>query len=125
MRMSFLMIPRVRIPRRIRSPSVITLIKTSMLLFSKKKGRDWCITVWAPEATGVDWRQRLDALIEQVPDWQKSVKYFCCQKEISPETKQPHLQGYVEFKSPRSGDYIWSVLRLTKGTHDSASAFVC
>lgn len=55
---------------------------------TQNNARSWCFTLYDYE----DW-------FNQIKDGKEKpgIKYLVCQKEICPETKRDHLQGYVEF----------------------------
>lgn len=67
-----------------------------------------CFTAW-PEKHPEGWKPQYNP---------EEMKYLVYQLELSPETKRPHFQGYVEFKKSTRGERARTLLGIVeKGWH--------
>lgn len=82
----------------------------------KQKARRWCFT----------WNNYTDETVEGLKGLSaEKVDYLIVGFEIAPTTGTPHLQGYVEFKTPMAGSTVKSRLDPVKKTKSAVSVRHC
>lgn len=83
---------------------------------ARKQARRWCFT----------WNNYTeDDILNLVKQYPNGYDYCMYGKEIAPDTKTPHLQGYVEFANPLAMTTVKSRLDPNKKSKSSIHVEIC